>query len=215
MQNKLTDFARENGLCLAPQSAEKLLSYAARVLDKKTQLNLTAAGTLDEIICRHLCDGLLGAAQIACLAKTAGQETFTVTDAGSGAGFIGLTIAASLPQAKVTLAESLAKRCTFLNWVVLQEKFTNVTVKNIRLGQQALPQADYVTERAMGQLPDILEICLSAVKPGGVFLAYQGQQPLTDAVNPARYGAAWEQVLAYALPQDKMPKHLVLCRKEL
>jgi len=213
MQNKLTNFARENGLCLPPQAAEKLLSYAGRVLDKKSQLNLTAASTLDEIVCRHLCDGLLGAAQIARLAKTVGQETFSVTDAGSGAGFIGLAIAAALPQAHVTLAESLAKRCMFLNWIVLQEKFSNVSVKNVRLGQHPLPQADFVTERAMGQLNDILEICLAAVKPGGVFLAYQGQQPLTESVSPARYGAAWEQVIAYALPQDKTPKHLVLCRK--
>ena len=213
MQNKLINFAQANGLTLTPKAAEKLLSYAARVLDKKSQLNLTAAATLDEIVCRHLCDGLLCAAQIANLAQTAGQEAFSVTDAGSGAGFIGLTIAAALPQATVTLAESLAKRCTFLNWVVLQEQFTNVTVKNVRLGQHTLPQADYVTERAMGQLPDILEICLAAVKPGGIFLAYQGQQPLTDEVNPAKYNAAWEQVITYQLPQDKTPKHLVVCRK--
>ena len=215
MQNTLISFARENGLTLSVQAADKLLAYATRVLDKKPQLNLTGAATLEEITCRHLCDGIVAAGQVARLAHLAGQELMTVTDAGAGAGFIGLTVAAALPQARVTLAESLAKRCTFLNWVVLQEKFTNVTVKNVRLGQHPLPQADYVVQRAMGQLPDILEICLSALKPGGVFLAYQGQLPQVNQVDPARYRAAWEQILPYRLPQDKTGKYLVLCRKEL
>ena len=215
MQNKLISFAREHGLFLTPQAANQLLAYAERVLAKKSQLNLTGASSLEEIVHRHLCDGLVAAAQIANLACKAGQQTFTVIDAGSGAGFIGLTLAAALPQARVTLVESLTKRCAFLNWVILQEKFTNVTVKNIRLGQQLLPQADYVTQRAMGQLPDILKICLEILKPGGVFLAYQGQFPQTNDVNPAIYQAAWEQILPYQLVQDKTPKHLVLCRKGL
>lgn len=213
MQNRLINFAKQYGLVLAPNSAEKLLSYGQRVLDKKPQLNLTGAATLEEIVNRHLCDGLFGAAQLAALAGK--KKTFTVTDAGAGAGFIGITIAVALPQAQVTLVESLAKRCAFLNWVVLQEKLPNVTVKNIRLGQQELPLTDYLTERAMGQLPDILEICLTAVKPGGVFLAYQGQQPQLDVLDPQKYGASWEQVLDYQLPQDKAPKHLILCRKAL
>ena len=215
MQNRMISFAKEHGLILTAASAEKLLSYANRVLDKKSQLNLTSANTLEELVNRHLCDGLVAAAQIAQLARKEGKETFSVIDAGSGAGFIGFTTAASLPQAQVTLVESLAKRCTFLNWIILQEKFTNVTVKNIRLGQQNLVPADYVTERAMGQLPDILGVCLSAVKPGGVFLAYQGVNASTDLVDPAKYAAKWEVVLPYQLVQDKTPKHLVLCRKEL
>lgn len=213
MQNKLISFARQHQLNLAEEQAAKLLSYAKRVLEKKSQLNLTGAATLEEVVHRHLCDGLIGAAQIARLAHRAGQEIFTLLDAGSGAGFIGLTLAAVFPQANVLLAESLAKRCMFLNWVVLQEKFTNVTVKNVRLGQQPLPQADYVIERAMGQLPDILALCLAVTKPGGVFLAYQGAAPQT--IDPTPYGAAWEDTVTYQLTQDKAPKHLVLCRKAL
>lgn len=215
MQHKLISFARDNGLLITPQTAEKLLGYARRVLEKKAQLNLTGANTLEEIVYRHLGDGIIGASKIAQLASKSGQENFTVVDAGAGAGFIGLTIAAVLPTAQVILVESLTKRCVFLNWIILQEKFTNVLVKNVRLGQQFLNPADYVTERAMGQLPDILPICLSIVKPGGVFVAYQGQTPQTEGLDPSKYGADWEGIFPYQLVQDKLPKHLVLCRKRV
>ncbi len=214
MPSRLTDFARQHGLELTPQAAGTLLSYATRVLEKKTQLNLTGADTLEEIVNRHLCDGLFGAAQIARLAQERELARFSVIDAGSGAGFIGLAIACALPQAQVFLVESLVKRCAFLNWIILKEKITNACVKNVRLGQtSALSPADFVTERAMGQLPDILGLCLSAVKPGGVFLAYQGQTPQPS--QPEIYGAKLEAVLPYQLPQDKQAKHLVLCRKAL
>ena len=215
MPNRLISFARENGLNLSLESAEKLLSYAKRVLAKKSQLNLTGAATLEEIVNRHLCDGLFGAAQIARLAAQNEHKTFTVFDAGSGAGFIGLTIAASLPAAQVTLVESLEKRCAFLNWVVLSEPFTNVQVKNIRLGQGDSSPVDFVIERAMGQLPDIAEICLGAVRPGGVWLAYQGAEVQTEQFNPERYGGKWEEIISYQLPQDNQVKHLVLCRKDV
>ena len=212
MQNRLISFARENGLILPTQAPDKLLAYAQRVLAKKSQLNLTGAASLEEIVNRHLCDGLIGAAQILSLAEKAGLEKFSVIDAGSGAGFIGLTLAAALPQADVLLVESLEKRCAFLNWVILQEGFKNVRVKNIRLGQTPLNPADFVIERAMGQIPDIAGLCLDIVKPGGVWLAYQGENPQID-VDISGYQAKWEQVKSYQLLQDRKAKHLVLCRK--
>ena len=213
MLQRLTDFARANGLELSQQSAKKLLSYARRVLDKKMQLNLTGADTLEELVNRHLCDGLVGAAQILRLAAADNLHHFTVLDAGSGAGFIGLTIAAALPQAQVTLVESLEKRCAFLNWVVLSESFSNVQVKNIRLGQGNIEPVDFLIERAMGQLPDIASICLDAVRPSGVWLAYQGAVPQTERLNPEQYGGKWEETKAYQLPQDDALKQLVLGRK--
>ncbi len=215
MQNKLISFAAKHGLTLSNEAAKKLLSYANRVLEKKSQLNLTGADDLETLVHRHLCDGLFGAAQIARLARQAGENSFEVMDAGSGAGFIGLSIAAALPQAQVILVESIQKRGAFLNWVVLQERFTNVTVKNCRLGQRILPQVSYVTERAMGQLPDVLPLCLAAVKPGGVFIAYQGVVPQLQEADPAKCGGKWEETIVYQLEQDQTPKHLVLCRKAL
>lgn len=214
MQNSLIKFAQNLGLPLDESQAHTLLQYARLVLQKKDFLNLTGAADLTEIVNRHLCDGLVCAAKIYAMAKVKGLETFTAADAGSGAGFIGLTLAVCLPQAQVTLIESIEKRCAFMNWAALNANIKNVKIKNARLGQNAKWEFDFVTERAMGQLPDILGICLAAVKPGGVFIAYQGEHPQAEQTDPAKYGARMLAVEEYNLPvQDTKKRHLALFAK--
>lgn len=214
MQNRLIDFAQSLGLPLSPEQADTLLKYAGLVLQKKDFLNLTGAADLPEIVSRHLCDGLVAAAKINAMSKVKGLETFTAADAGAGAGFIGLTLAVALPQAHVTLIESIEKRCAFMNWAALNAGIKNVKIKNARLGQNAKWEFDFVTERAMGQLPDILGVCLAAVKPGGVFIAYQGEHPQADQTDPAKYGAHFLGLEPYVLsPDDGKKRCLALFAK--
>ncbi|MBR4682498.1 MAG: 16S rRNA (guanine(527)-N(7))-methyltransferase RsmG [Elusimicrobiaceae bacterium] len=212
MPKKLLNFAVSIGLPLCESQAQLLADYAALVWQKRERLNLTSAAGIDEILLRHICDGLQGAALVKQLSQNKGLTTFSVIDAGAGAGYIGITLAIALPQAQVTLVESIEKRCAFMNWAILSLGLKNVQVKNIRLGEQKDIQADFVTERAMGQLPDILNICLSAVKPGGVFLAYQGEQPQTQSLQPPGIRLSGETL--YHLPADSKNRYLVLFEKE-
>ena len=209
----LTDFARQINLPLSEEQAQTLVRYAQLVWQKKDFLNLTSAADLREVLTRHICDGLQGALCVQQIAAQKKLESFSLIDAGSGAGYIGLTIATALPGAQVTLVESIEKRCAFMNWAILQLGLKNVQVKNVRLGEKKDLQADFVTERAMGQLPDILSICLSAVKPGGVFVAYQGENSLAAELDAAKYGSTFLQVSNYQLPSDKTIRHLALFEK--
>lgn len=214
MQNKLIKFAGSLGLPLDAMQADTLLKYAQLVLQKKDFLNLTGAADLTELVERHLCDGLVCAAKIYAMAKVKGLESFTVADAGAGAGFIGLTLAVALPPAQVTLIESIEKRCSFMNWAALNAGIKNAKIKNARLGQNAKWEFDFVTERAMGQLPDILGVCLAAVKPGGVFIAFQGEHPQANQTDPAKYNARELAIEAYILPvNDGKKRHLALFAK--
>ena len=214
MQNRLINFAQSLGLPLTAAQADTLLKYAELVLQKKDFLNLTGAADLAELVNRHLCDGLVCAAKIYAMAKIKGLDTFTAADMGAGAGFIGLTFAVALPHAQVTLVESIEKRCAFMNWAALNANIKNAKIKNARLGQNAKWKFDFVTERAMGQLPDILGVCLAAVKPGGVFIAYQGEHPQADQTDPAKYGAHFWGLEPYVLPVDDGKKrHLALFAK--
>lgn len=210
MQRKLIDFASTVGLSLTPHQADTLLRYAQLVWQKKDQLNLTSSADLTEVLLRHICDGLQGAALVQQLAGT--RAAFSVMDAGAGAGFIGITWAVALPQARVQLVESISKRCAFMNWAVLQLGLASVHVRNQRLGEKPL-QADFITERAMGQLTDILPLCAHAVALGGAFIAYQGEQPQPVA-QAARYGVSLEQDVCYRLPQDERIRHLLVFRKK-
>ena len=211
MWQTVSKFTQSVSLPLTPVQVQTLADYAQLVWQKKDMLNLTSVSGLEEILRRHICDGLQGAAWAQSWAKHHARDTFDVIDAGSGAGYIGLTWAVALPQARVTLVESLEKRCAFLNWTVLKLNLKNISVKNIRLGEQKDLQTDVLTERAMGQLPDILPICLQAVKPGGVFVAYQGET--VPPVDAAKYGAVQGTVQKYTLPSDEKARQLVCFEK--
>lgn len=213
MQKRLINFAAERGLTLSAVQADTLVRYAQLVWEKKDFLNLTSASGLEEIISRHICDGLTAAAKINAMAHIKGIPTPQVADAGAGAGYIGLTLAVALEQAQVTLIESIEKRCSFMNWAVLQLGLKNAKIKNVRLGQGTKFAVDFLTERAMGQLPDILAICLCAVKPGGVFIAYQGELPQTHACDAASAGGTLLGVEPYTLPCDDKKRHLALFEK--
>ncbi len=208
MQQKLIDFAARQGLALSQNAAERLVAYAQLVWQKKDFLNLTRVASLEEMLSRHICDALAAAALFSSCA--AGRENFSVADMGSGAGYIGLGIAVALPQAQVSLVESLEKRCSFLNWAVLKLGLKNVSVRPVRLGQTPLPVFDFVTERAMGQLQDILPWIAPCVAPGGLFAAYQSQPDPAAADLLARCGLKALPARAYQLPGEQKTRYLAL-----
>ncbi len=212
----LSAFAHSLGICLSPAQLAQLNAYAQCVWQKKDLLNLTSVSSQAEIFDRHLADGLVACAQIQkLLANLPAQNPVSIADVGSGAGYIGLTIAVVFPQANITLVESLERRCAFLTWAVLQTGLKNVKIKKARLGQNTRDTYHLVTERAMGALPDILDICLAAVKPAGYFLAFQGAAPQTEYVAKE---SVLQGIYPYRLPSDEAdvaPKrHLVIFEKK-
>lgn len=208
MQQTLTNFAQTLGFSLPKQAWEKLAAYADLVWQKKDTLNLTSVSDKNEIFTRHLADGMAVAAMAQKTA--AGQASFTMADMGSGAGYIGLTTAILFPQMQVTLVESLQRRCTFLNWVLLKLTLPNVQVQNIRLGQQTVGPFDLVTERAMGQLTDILPLLAPTVKEGGFVAAYQSED--THPNKPFIEALALQQDTSYKyrLPQEEKDRYLAI-----
>lgn len=208
MQKKLRDFAAGLGLTLPPEALERLEQYAALVWEKKDTLNLTSVTHKEEIFTRHLCDGLVAAALVD--RQAAARADFCMADAGSGAGYIGLTVAAVFPQRPVTLIESLQRRCSFLNWAVLKLGLARVTVQCARLGQQAAGPFDVVTERAMGQLAEVLPLLAPAVKPGGLLAAYQSVPDAATSAQLMRLGLQALPAQAYTLPGEDKQRYLAV-----
>lgn len=205
MPKKLLNFAAQQGLPFSDAQAEQLLAYGRCVWAKKDTLNLTSVADFDEVITRHLCDGLAAAA---CIYKQ-NRPCTELADAGAGCGYIGFALAAAFPQAQITLLESLEKRCQFMNWAALKAAFANIRVQNVRLGQAATGPFDVVTERAMGPLETVLPLCTAPLKAGGIFIAFQSE--ITPAV------CAGVRVLTpytYTLPGEAKPRYLAVYQKD-
>ncbi|MBR2865766.1 MAG: 16S rRNA (guanine(527)-N(7))-methyltransferase RsmG [Elusimicrobiaceae bacterium] len=210
MQQKLHDFAAKQGLSLPQDASEKLALYADLIWQKKDFLNLTSVAGKEEIFTRHLCDGLAGAAFIDGRARQQGKTRYSVADMGSGAGYIGLTMAMALPQAQVHLVESLEKRRSFMNWAILKLGLKNVSVHCMRLGQKEIETFDFVTERAMGQINDILPLLAPCVKQGGLVLPYQSQPNDAKPELVAGLGLTTQTAAEYVLPGEEKVRYLAV-----
>lgn len=209
--NYRADFIKSIGLDLSEAGFDFLQKYLDLLWEKKDSLNLTSARGKQEIWDRHICDGLVSAALIA---RSGGDKEIFAADYGAGAGYIGFAIAAVLPAARVSLIESLSKRCMFLEWIIYKAGLKNVKVLNMRADcGLANPSFDFTVERAMGKLENVLEICAKDLKKGGLFIAYQAVEALFDANAVKRGGVKEEPSFVYKLPSEDKLRKLSLFRK--
>lgn len=103
---------------LDPLARGKIDTYLDILLDWNSKMNLTAIKDRSSAISRHVNDSLaiLPAMDRAVADARVGCESGSavrVVDVGSGAGLPGLILATLRPEWRVTLLDSLNKRCTF------------------------------------------------------------------------------------------------------
>lgn len=169
----------------------RLHKYAELVLEKNKLLNLTAAASVEEILERHVADGL---APLEWLKKRL-PAGGTLADVGSGAGFVGIALKCAWPELEVTLLESRKGRTEFLEWAAAKLGI-KVDVQRVR-AESAAERGhvfDIVVERALAPLEEARALCLPLTKPGGVFLAYQSEPGGTpEPADTIRYRLAGEK----------------------
>ncbi len=125
-------------------------TYAAMLAEWQARMNLVGPSTLAALWERHFADS----AQLLGLAAKGSNWL----DIGAGAGFPGLVVALIDPSARVTLVESTAKKCRFLEAVAdANGLIDRVFIANRRV--EALPTArfDVITARACASLTQLLD----------------------------------------------------------
>jgi 16S rRNA (guanine527-N7)-methyltransferase len=159
-------------LTLSDAQAEQFVRYAALLLDANARTNLTRITAPGDVARLHFVDSLTVLA--ACRELPEGAP---VIDVGTGAGFPGVPLKIFRPDLRLTLADSLGKRLTFLADVVAALGLGDVTLVHARaedLGRDPVHRHahDLVVARAVAALPTLLEWCTPLAKPnGGRFLA--------------------------------------------
>ena len=169
---------------LDEKQQKQVRTFAATLLERNKHMNLTGALTVDEVLTRHVADSL---ALIPAIESAVGEErtsgseakeqSVTLLDVGSGAGFPGMALAIARPSWNVTLLDTLQKRTTFLADAAIECGVSNVTTLWSRAedagsaGSEHREAYDLVTARAVAELRVLCELCVPMVKVGGVFLA--------------------------------------------
>jgi 16S rRNA (guanine527-N7)-methyltransferase len=90
----------------------------------------------------------------------------TFIDAGTGGGFPGIPLAILFPEVHFTLVDSIAKKIRVVDAIIGALKLDNCETRNLRL-EQLHDKADFVTCRAVAEIPVLLGWVHKNIRPGG------------------------------------------------
>jgi 16S rRNA (guanine527-N7)-methyltransferase len=201
---------RARALALVPVSREtaaRLDSFVALLLDWQSRMNLIAASTVPSLWTRHIADSL----QLITIAPQARKWA----DLGSGGGFPGVPIACALAEqepAEVHLIESNKKKAAFLREAV-RVTGAPAIVHAERVADFAggfRGELDAITARALAPLPELLSIAYPLLKRGARALFPKGQDVEAELTQATK---CWS-IQASLVPSRTDPKSRVVVIRE-
>lgn len=212
----------------APLSAEQLQQshlYTDRLLAANQQFNLTAVRDLPSVITKLHLDSLslLGPIAQAGGLDIAGlrQARWRAVDVGSGAGIPGIPLLLAWPVLRLTLIESVQKKCVFLRQTLADLKLDAVVLGERAeiVGQQPAHRGGYdlVLARAVAELPTLAELTLPLARVGGLVVLPKGakvhDEVAAAAVAIQMLGGEVAGVKALAVPGVEESRAVVILRK--
>lgn len=181
------------GVNLNDTALDRFDIYAEQLVSWNEKINLTAITEPDDIVIKHFVDSLV------LLGKIDIPKGASVLDVGTGAGFPGLVLKIARPDLDITLLDSTGKKlnvirniCEALGFATdEQAPADEYGIPNYGMDKEAVhiiharaeeaaqqkefrQQFQYVTSRAVADLPVLSELCLGFVKITGYFIAMKG-----------------------------------------
>lgn len=161
----------------------------------------TSVRSPSEAVDVHLADSLVA------LELDAVRAARTVADLGTGAGFPGLPLAISLPQAEVSLLESQERKCRFLMNVLAQAGVENGRVVNGRAEEwsDGAGCQDVVLARALAEQAVVLEYAAPLLRLGGSLVDWRGRRAVAQEEAAALAAGELGLELVAVLKVDPFP----------
>jgi 16S rRNA (guanine527-N7)-methyltransferase len=172
---------------LTPAAVARFEAYLSLLVKWNARINLTAIRDPEEIVRRHFTEGIFAAEHLP-------SGVHTLLDYGSGAGFPGIPIAICQPHLAVTLAESHARKASFLREVIRTLELTT-EVRDQRVEELPAHRVfDCITLRAVDKMADACAAAVARLAPGGhlLVLTTRRAEDSLDAIP----GLKWEPNLA-------------------
>ena len=146
----LKEGAKEYSVILSNEQTDKFSQYARLLVEWNEKINLTAITDPEGIVIKHFLDSL-------SIAEFIPDETKTLIDVGTGAGFPGIPLKIIRENLKVTLLDSLEKRVKFLNEICNNLKLKDIfsvhgRAEDFGVNKNYRERFDFVTARAVANL---------------------------------------------------------------
>ena len=161
------------GLRLNPRQLKQFSIYYQELLDWNKRVNLTTITGYEDVQIKHFLDSLT--VTLAWQQPIAGMD-FHLIDVGTGAGLPGIPLKILLPEIKLVLLDSTAKKAAFLHHLTDKLKLDNVDIivgraEEIAHQTQYREKFNLVLSRAVASLPTLVELTLPFCAVGGVVIA--------------------------------------------
>lgn len=217
MAQILRNGAQHFNLWLTEAQLSAFERYSQELIAWNARVNLTRIVEPAEIVVKHFLDSLSVYQVLREL-----SPALSLIDVGSGAGFPGLPLKIALPQLRLTLLESTAKKTAFLQHIIQVLNLTGVTVLTARAEEAGRRRDqrrryDVAVARAVAPLPVLAEYTLPLVKVGGLVVVQKGQHPAEEIKEAANalgiLGGKVGQILPVTVPGLDAERHLVVIQK--
>lgn len=197
--------------------------YFDELIEWNLKFNLISFKTENDLIYRHFCDSLYSAKAMKEIMPA--LEGVKVMDIGTGSGMPGIPVKIAFPEINITLAESITKKCTFLenvkNKLNFDIKILNTRAEEIGRSPNYRQRCDFVLSRAVSKFSPNLEISIPLLKVGGYFIVHKtkksaesAQEGLPSVENALKHlGAKLEKTIPYNLPHQDLDYCILVFKK--
>lgn len=189
------------GLDLPAAAQDQLLAFRDLLLKWNKTYNLTALRDPEQAISHHLLDSL-------AILPHVGPGP--LLDVGSGGGLPGIPLAIARPDLAVSMVDTVQKKTTFLQQVVIELGLKNVTVHHA-LAEEMQGQYAQISSRAFADLNRFVSLTRHLLAPGGHWLAMKGLRP-DDEIAALPAGSVVEKVIPLVVPGLNAERHLIILK---
>lgn len=160
------------GLTPSLEQRDMILTYIALLLKWNAAAGLISPGDEEHLFLRHFCDSLQP------LLLFGFKKNATILDIGSGGGFPSMPIRIFRPDLIFVLAESNKKKSMFLEQVISELKFENVSVFSGRAEKISAPERrfDYVISRGLGTMQKFSQLARPFLAADGHMYTFKTKQ---------------------------------------
>lgn len=212
-RKEIKDQALINNVKINENSIEKYYTYMKEIIKWNDKINVTAITEEKEFIVKHFIDSLTVSREI--------EESETIIDIGTGAGFPGIPLKLNYPDKKITLIDSVNKKLNVIRDITSKFDLNDLEIIHTRAEDLAINEKyrekyDIAITRAVSNLSTIMEYMLPFVKIGGKAICMKGpnfQEELEESKKAIKLLGGQIEKIETVFVNGEIERNLIIINK--